>query len=204
MQADVELLKAGYYIVKAPGNSLGHPSGSAAMDAAYELLTESYGLSKKPAMTGLSRETLSTFRWASAHPENVGCIYIDNGVCALKSWPGGAPVPGNDSKADGSPKQWEAAKQIYGFSSDAEALAYDQNPIDLLEPLAEAGVPLLFVCGLADTTVPYEENGAIVKERYEQLGGSIQVILKEGQDHHPHGLEDPTPVVNFIKQNTRS
>ena len=200
--ADIEMLKEGYYIVFAGGDSLGHPSGSERMDAAYQVLTETYGFSKKPALAGLSRECLSIYRWASANPDKVSCIYVDNGVCTLKSWPGGKLVPGSDSKGSGNAKQWTAAKNSYQFASDEEALAYKGNPIDLLEPLAKAKVPLLHVCGSADEAVPYEENDAIMKERYEKLGGSIEGIVKEGQGHHPHGLEDPTPIIEFIKRNT--
>jgi hypothetical protein len=200
---DVELLKQGYYVVGAGGNSLGHPSGSVAMDAAYQLLTKTYGFSTQPTLTGMSREALSIYRWASANPNCVSSLYIDNGVCSLKSWPGGRLVPGSDAKGSGNRGQWESMKQQYGFKSDAEALAYDQNPIDLLEPLAKANVPLLHVCGSKDEAVPYEENDAIVKERYEKLGGTIKVIVDE-KGHHPHGLEDPTPVVEFIMQHTKA
>lgn len=196
--ADVELLKKGFYVVMAGGDSLGHPSGNERMDLAYNLMTETYGFSRKPVLVGLSRETLSVYRWASANPDKVGGIYVDNGVCALKSWPGGKLVPGSDAKGDGSAKQWALMKERYGFGSDAEALAYKGNPIDLLESLAKAGVPVLHVCALADTTVPYEENSAVVKERYTKLGGSYQEILKEGSGHHPHGLEDPSPIIEFI------
>ena len=67
----------------------------------------------------------------------------------------------------------------YGFKSDAEGLAYNGNPIDILEPLAHAKVPLLHVCGDTDTAVPYEENSAILKSRYEAMGGPVEVILKK-------------------------
>jgi hypothetical protein len=30
------------------------------------------------------------------------------------------------------------------------------------------------------------------------LGGEIQVLHKPGMSHHPHGLDDPTPVVDFV------
>jgi len=38
----------------------------------------------------------------------------------------------------------------------------------------------------------------ILEERYEKLGGKITVIVKHGFKHHPHGLDDPTPVVDFV------
>ncbi|MGA9276413.1 MAG: hypothetical protein WBV89_05650, partial [Ilumatobacter sp.] len=63
-------------------------------------------------------------------------------------------------------------------------------------------VPLLLVCGAADTTVPYAENGAIMKQRYETLGGPVEIILQENVGHHPHGLGDPAPVIEFILSST--
>ena len=35
----------------------------------------------------------------------------------------------------------------------------------------------------------------VVYERYQALGGEVQVIQKPGVDHHPHGLENPAPVI---------
>ena len=57
------------------------------------------------------------------------------------------------------------------------------------------------VCGNKDTTVPYEENDAILEQRYRALGGSIQVIVED--KGHTHGMKDPTPVINFIKTNSQ-
>jgi pimeloyl-ACP methyl ester carboxylesterase len=88
--------------------------------------------------------------------------------------------------------------KCYGFKDEAEALAYPSNPIDTLESLAKAGVPLIHVVGDADDIVPVPENTAIIEERYKKLGGTIEVIHKPGVGHHPHGLNDPKPVVDFI------
>ena len=52
--------------------------------------------------------------------------------------------------------------------------------------------------GDADEVVPYEENTALLAEKYEAAGGKIELIRKEGVGHHPHCLEDPKPIVNFI------
>ncbi len=35
------------------------------------------------------------------------------------------------------------------------------------------------------------------------MGGPIQVILKPKCGHHPHGLEDPKPVLDFIRCYTK-
>jgi len=46
--------------------------------------------------------------------------------------------------------------------------------------------------------VPKLENTDIVRTRYMALGGHFVLIVKQGCGHHPHGLKDPTPIVNFI------
>ena len=93
---------------------------------------------------------------------------------------------------------WAEVKKLYGFADDAGALAWTGNPIDTLAPLAKAGVALIHVVGDADEVVPPEENGLVVAERYRALGGTVDVIHKPGIGHHPHGLDDPAPVVEFV------
>ena len=75
--------------------------------------------------------------------------------------------------------------------------------MDRLAPLAQHQVPLLHVFGDADEVVPWEENTGLIASRYEALGGSITLIRKPGVGHHPHGLEDSTPIVDFIVNHTK-
>ena len=72
------------------------------------------------------------------------------------------------------------------------------NPIDRLKPLADARIPVICVCGDSDRVVPFSENSAVVRQRYTAMGAPFELILKPGVDHHPHSLENPTPVVDFI------
>ena len=125
------------------------------------------------------------------NPERVVCIYGDAPVCDFKSWPG-----------QKSGKAWEDVKALYGFKDDAEALAFKGNPVDILEPLAKAGIPLIHVVGDTDTTVPVAANTALIEQRYKALGGTITVFHKPGVGHHPHGLDDPKPLVDLIKTYT--
>jgi hypothetical protein len=46
--------------------------------------------------------------------------------------------------------------------------------------------------------VPHAENSERVFDRYKALGGPVGRVVKPGQDHHPHGLKDVTPVVKFF------
>jgi pimeloyl-ACP methyl ester carboxylesterase len=196
-EVDLALVKRGFHLVYMNvGNTFGCPSAMAHFTAFHKFLTEEHNLSKKPVLEGLSRGGLYIYYWAASNTGKVSCLFGDNPVCDFKSWPGGK---GN---GPGSPDDWKALQQCYGFVSEAEALAYGKNPIDNLKPLADARIPIIHICGDADEVVPYPENTAILKDRYEKLGGEIVVIIKKGLKHHPHGLEDPTPVVNFILKNT--
>jgi len=194
-QADQALLAKGFPIAYINmENILGSPPAMALMDRFYEYLTTHYALSTKTTLFGFSRGGLYSVNWAARHPDRVACLYLDAPVCDIKSWPGGR------GKGKGSPADWERLKVFYGFTNDQEAIDYQHNPIDNLKPLATAKIPILSVCGDADTAVPYPENTALLKERYEALGGSIQVIIKPGGEHHPHSLTNPQPIVDFVLQ----
>ena len=40
----------------------------------------------------------------------------------------------------------------------------------------------------------------MIYTRYKTLGGHVERIVKPGQDHHPHRLTDPRPVVEFFEK----
>ena len=192
-EPDIALLHAGFHAVymQVP-DMLGSPRAVAHWNALYKELTEKYGFSEKPALVGLSRGGLYCYNWAEANPDKVACIYGDAPVCDFKSWPMGK------GKGQANPPDAKLVLEQYGFKDEAEALAYTKNPVDNLEPLAKSKVPLLHVYGDADDVVPCEENTGLIAERYRKLGGDIQLIAKPGVGHHPHGLDDPTPIIEFI------
>lgn len=190
---DIALLGKGFHIAYARINDmLGCPDAVKHWDAVYAELTKKYGLGKKPALVGLSRGGLYCYNWAIANPTKVSCIYGDAPVCDFKSWPGGK------GKGKGDKHNWELVLKLWNFKDDAEAIAYKGNPVDKLEVLAKAKVPLLHVYGDADDVVPADENTLVMAERYRKLGGTMELIAKAGVGHHPHGLQDSTPIINFI------
>lgn len=196
-EADVALVKAGWHLayVGVP-NLFGSPKAIAAWDKVYAELTSKYELAKKPGIIGLSRGGLYAMNWAAERPEQTLAVYLDNAVCDFKSWPGGKPK--NLGTGKGSAGEWANVLKAFDFKDDAAALAYKKNPVDNLEPLAKAKIPLLLVYGDKDSVVPHAENSAIVYDRYKALGAPVEQIIKPGQDHHPHGLKDVTPVVEFF------
>ncbi len=191
-QADLALINEGFHLAYIDiANLFGAPVALDRMDAFYDHLREVHSLSSKPVLEGFSRGGLPAFNWAARHPDRVTCLYVDAPVCDFKSWPLGR------GDGPGSAGAWVQCLEAYGLS-EAEALAYPLNPVDNLKPLAEAKIPILAICGGADEVVPLAENAGLVKERYEALGGAIELIVKPGGAHHPHSLEDPKPIVDFV------
>jgi pimeloyl-ACP methyl ester carboxylesterase len=192
---DEALLNQGWHVVYMDcSNTFGSPDTMRRWAELYGLLTEKYAFSRRPVLLGMSRGGLYVYNWAAAHPERVGLIYGDAPVCDVKSWPGGK------GKGKGSAQDWELFKQVYGLS-DQQALDWKLNPIDILAPIARARIPIIHVVGDADDAVPVDENTQVLKQRYEALGGHVELIVKPGVGHHPHSLADPSPIVDYILKN---
>lgn len=193
----LQLLEHGFHHVHLEvGNTFGSPRALEQFEAFYQLLQRG-GLGPKAALVGISRGGLYAYRWAAKNPERVVCIYGDAPVCDFKSWPGGKGT------GKGSAGDWTQLQRHYGFANEAEALAFTGNPVDQLAPLAKAKVRLIHVVGDTDDVVPVTENTGLIESRYQALGGRIQVIHKPGVGHHPHGLDNPAPVVTFIRESFR-
>lgn len=189
---DLTLLKSGFRLAYIDmQNMYGAPIAMQYMDAFHDRMIKQAGLSPRCVLEGFSRGALFALNWASLNPRSVACLYLDAPVCDFKSWPGGR------GRATGSMDDWERLKQVYGFT-DAQALAYQSNPVDSLAPIAAASIPIIAVYGEADIDLPPEENILILQNRYRALGGKITVIAKPGIGHHPHSLSDPTPLSDFI------
>jgi pimeloyl-ACP methyl ester carboxylesterase len=190
-QADLALLEKGWHVAYYDLTDLyGSPHAVALGYDFYRFMVQTYGLSPQTALEGFSRGGLLAFNWAAAYPDKVACIYVDAPVCDFKSWPAAG-------KRDNPSGLWQDCLREYGLTAQ-EAWAYPRNPVDNLATLAQAGIPVIAVCGEADDVVPYKENMGLIRSRYRALGGHAHVIVKPGVNHHPHSLENPEPIVDFI------
>jgi pimeloyl-ACP methyl ester carboxylesterase len=189
---DEALLARGWHVAYLDcRNTFGSPKTMGHWAVFYRELTTRHRLASRPVLLGMSRGGLYVYNWAALHPDKVGLILGDAPVCDVKSWPAGK------GKGKGSAKDWRTFLETYRFT-EAQALAWKGNPIDILASIARARIPILHVVGDADDVVPVEENTTVLKRRYEALGGHLELIVKKGVGHHPHGLPDPTPMVDYI------
>ncbi len=195
-QTEIALLEKGFHVAYIDvSNLFGSPRAVAIWDDYYNYLVNEFNFDKKTVLEGLSRGGLIIYNWAAKNPDKIHCIYADAPVCDIKSWPKG--------KGTVKPQNWLLLLEEYGMT-EQQAIEAKCNPIDNLAPLADAKIPLIHVVGDDDKTVPVSENTAILEQRYKELGGEIKVIHKEGIGHHPHGLEDPTPIVDFILEHMKN
>ena len=70
-----------------------------------------------------------------------------------------------------------------------------------LADLAAPDVPVLQICGSIDPI--FGRNALAIENIYQQFGGRITMMVKDGAGHHPHSLRDPGPIADFIEQNVR-
>lgn len=90
---------------------------------------------------------------------------------------------------------------------DKVSCIYADNPggnrdiLAKLGDLAAKDVPLFHVCGSIDPLLG--RNAGVIEGIYQQLGGRITTMIKEGKGHHPHSLRDPKPIADWIEQNSR-
>lgn len=200
-EIDRLLLADGYHIAYLNTDGMfGSPTALKHWESFYKSMTTDFGLNKKVVLEGVSRGGLFVYRWAKTHPETVACIYNDTPVCDFKSWPGGM------GKGKGSANDWTRLIQEYRFANDDEARGYNDNPIDNLEPVAKAQVPIMHIVTENDQIVPPRENTYILKERLAALGHTdfSVVSLAKGPrlNGHHFDLEHPEIGYHFIRKHS--
>lgn len=189
-EADKALLAAGWGVAYVRMSDLyGNPKSLHIMDKMYDTVVARFGAAPRVVLEGFSRGGMYAFNWAVANPDQTLAIYADAPVCDFKSWPRTRAATWNG---------WENLKKCYGFKTEAEALAYPYNAVDTAKYLAQAGIPLIGVVGEVDDVVPVKDNYNKVEAAYLAEKGPIKTIRKPNCNHHPHSLDDPTPIVDFL------
>lgn len=177
-------LKAGVAIAGIDvGESFGSPDGRKHFSALHQELTEKRGYSRKPILLGRSRGGLMTLGWAVENPDKVGGFAGIYPVCNIASYPGIARAAG-----------------AYKLTADElTARLSEHNPVEKLESLAKAKVPLFAIHGDIDKVVPLEANSGEARKRYETFGGEMQLIVPKDQGHNMWpGFFQSQELVDFV------
>ncbi|HBA49846.1 MAG TPA: hypothetical protein DCZ91_19040 [Lachnospiraceae bacterium] len=189
---DLAMLKEGYAIVYYRISDMyGSPKAVELMEAFQPFIREKYGLSAQAVLFGFSRGGLYALHYGAKCPERIAALYLDAPVVDIYSWPGGC------FSGEGSPEEWEDCRKLWGLSHEN----YLDTVYGAVDRLLTWSVPLIIVAGGKDETVPWQENGRLLQKAYERGGAAFQLIMKPECGHHPHSLENPSPVVNFLLKN---
>ncbi|NND06967.1 MAG: prolyl oligopeptidase family serine peptidase [Saprospiraceae bacterium] len=195
-QVDIALLQKGFHLVWIDVADLfGAPQAERIFTDFYDHLRVAFALSDKVVLEGFSRGGLIVYNWAANNVDKVSCIYADAPVCDFNSWPRGK------FSGKGSQDAWKKCLDAYGLSN-TQADTFTDIPIYTAREVAQAGIPVLHVCGATDEVVPIDENTYRLASIFKEEGAEFKVIVKEGIGHHPHSLQDPTPIVRFVLAHT--
>ena len=149
------------------GESYGSPAGIELQQKFFRARTAQFSLSPEVVLLPQSRGGLQFYNWAAQHSASVERIAGIYPVGDLRSYPG-----------------LDKAAPAYGLTSEQlEKELAAHNPIDLLDPIAKAGIPIFHIHGDSDTLVPLEANSGEIARRYRALGGSMELVVVAGKGH---------------------
>ena len=197
-QADMALLKLGWHLAYySVSDMYGCPEAIDLMNGFQNAAESEFALAPKAVLFGFSRGGLYAFNYAFKYPQKVASLYLDAPVLDIRSWPGGF------GSGTGGSKEWLECLRVYRLTEET-AMCFAGNPLDNIDRFIRMDIPTIVVAGDADKVVPFAENAFILAERCRGMGDRFKLIVKPGVDHHPHSLEDPAPIVEFITANTMS
>lgn len=164
------------------GESYGNAAGRAKFTDFYNAMV-GFGFSSRVCMLVRSRGGLQGYNWAAEHASAVAGIAGIYPVGDILSYPGSA-----------------VAAAAYGMSEAAFlAQLSNCNPIERLSPLRNANISIYHLHGDSDGTVPLNANSQVVKDRYDQLGGSMTLVVVPGAGHDLNAaFFQSQPLVDFI------
>lgn len=191
---EIEMVKRGFHLVHIKNKTRWHDDSDDVVKAHLcEFLHKEFSLQKKCMPVGMSCGGMQGIYFGAKYPQYVACLYLDAPVVNLLSCPGGF----GDSQDTWIINEFLEHKGM----TKTDLMYYTDHPYVYLPKLIEADIPIMLICGDSDKIVPYIENGKPLYDYYTANGGKITQIVKPGCDHHPHGLEDITPIIEFAYEN---
>jgi len=182
----ISMLQHGFYHVHIDlFETRANPQGVCTMSRFHDYLI-SIGLAGKTCLIGKSWGGFFSLRYASEYPERIASLYLDAPVCTAAD--------------EGPSATTEMRKQEicsrFGMSFE-ELKSSRLNPVNHLEGIVKAGIPIFALAGKADTFVNLDSNLDFLEKRLAELGGKIRIIRRNFWGHHPHGLDDPEEILAF-------
>lgn len=189
---ELEMLERGFHVAYVQNMTRWHDESDDDVKEMFcEFLCREFDLNEKCAPVGMSCGGMHAVYFAAKYPNRIAGLYLDAPVLNLLSCPAGVGQAGDDL--------YEEFVRHTGITK-SDLINYRNHPIDHIDVLVQNKIPVFLVAGDSDSVVPYVENGKMLYEYYMQHGGDITQIVKPGADHHPHGLEDNKPLVDFVNR----
>ncbi len=186
---EIEMLKNGYYVIYLQNKTRWYcPDDEKAKKKFYDALVSKHGFHSKCLLVGLGCGGAKAVYFASDYPECVSGIYLDAPVLNYLSCPLGI---GNS--AAGGFEEFTSATGI----TRLQLINFRDHPVDRIDTLIEHNIPVFMVFGDCDTTAPYDENGAILSNKYSEHECWLIEIDKGQEGHHPYGIVDPQIIVEW-------
>lgn len=189
-----ELLRRGYHLLFDKNrNRWGEPYDLERKVRFMSFVPREFGLSERCTMVGMSCGGMYAVKLAALAPDRVDCLYLDAPVINFLSCPFALG------------RAVDAVSEEYVRLTGRglpEMLSYREHPLDKFPILAEHKIPVILVAGGSDKIVPFEENGGLLEDYYVRRGVEIEVHIKPDCDHHPHGLDDPRIIADFIEKHS--
>ena len=175
-----DMLRRGFHHVTLEAfDTRADETGVREFAAFQKFLVDELGLAPKANLVGMSWGGFFSVRYAAAFPQNVRRIYLD------------APLMNFDGFNAMAIGPWSATPPADGKWADDPRM-----PVNLAEPIAKAGIPILLLYGGQDQTVPPASNCELFLARFKAASGKIDVVRRGAFGHHPHGVDpDKTDVI---------
>lgn len=192
---DIAMLERGYHLIHIGNFSGWAPDEEIEIMAVFiKCCAEELKLSEKCVIEGISLGGLQATRLAEAHPDLCAALYIDAPVLNILSMAGLGML-----KQETVDVCWKDIASTFGVNKST-IVNFRQSPIDNMEPLIKNNIPIIMLYGEIDDVVIYEENGKTLEEYYRKHNGNLKVIVRSNCGHHPHGIDDPSVIVEFVEK----
>jgi len=194
---DIAMLERGYYLIHITHFSRWAPDEETAIMAEFvKHCAKELGITDgKCILEGMSAGGMQAVRLAELYPELCAVMYLDAPALNLLSLAGHGEL--KQEKVD---VFWREIASTFNVTRTS-IINFRKSPIDNMEPLIENNIPVIMLYGNADDDVIYEENGKVLEDFYKANNGNMKTIVRSMGKHHPHGLDDPTPIIDFIEKN---